>query len=422
MNKIKIAFFGATRGLSICRFSGIFCRDDVCLAAVCDSYRPALEQFRMAAEENGLYDVKYLSDPERLFDLDFDAIVLANYATEHAPWAVRFLNAGRHVMSELLPMQTLAEAVELTETVERTGLVYQYAENYCYMDQILEMRRIYDNGEVGDVMVAEGNFNNDLSASWHQLTRGEPNSWRNIVPSTFYCTHSIGPLFWTTGRRAVRVMGIEIPTHETLASLGARSGSAAMEIMELDNGGMAKSLNGFLKRTWVPHYSLYCQKGSMETDKLDFSHLHVFREKPFEEKHQYGQYRLDNYYPKFPVRREGVREDLMYSVYYEMECFLGSIRGDEMAKKYAINVYQAMDMALPGIFAYRSILQGGASIEVPDFRDHEQREKYRFDTSCTDPRKAGDMLLPYKHGTPTQVPEDAYERCKELLQWQKEHR
>lgn len=36
-------------------------------------------------------------------------------------------------MSEVLPCETMAQAVELVETVERTGLVYCYAENYCYM-------------------------------------------------------------------------------------------------------------------------------------------------------------------------------------------------------------------------------------------------------------------------------------------------
>ena len=68
-----------------------------------------------------------------------DAVVLANYATEHATFAIRCLRAGRHVMSEVLPSETMAQAVELIETVEETGLVYTYAENYCYMDLTFEM-------------------------------------------------------------------------------------------------------------------------------------------------------------------------------------------------------------------------------------------------------------------------------------------
>lgn len=42
-----------------------------------------------------------------------DAVVLANYATEHAPYAVKVLDSGRHVCSEAPACRTLAEAVEL---------------------------------------------------------------------------------------------------------------------------------------------------------------------------------------------------------------------------------------------------------------------------------------------------------------------
>ena len=61
------------------------------------------------------------------------------------------------------------------------------------------MSRIFERGEMGALMYAEGNFINDCSFKWHLLTRGNKNHWRNFVPSTFYCTHSIGPLMYTTG-------------------------------------------------------------------------------------------------------------------------------------------------------------------------------------------------------------------------------
>ena len=41
-----------------------------------------------------------------------DAVVLANYANEHAPFAIKCLNKGLHVFSEVLPVQTMKEAVE----------------------------------------------------------------------------------------------------------------------------------------------------------------------------------------------------------------------------------------------------------------------------------------------------------------------
>ncbi len=417
MSKIRIAFFGASRALEICRKAGLFHHPDAEVVAVCDGYAPVVERFRRGAEEAGAGSgIVYMSDPEHLLDVPSDAVVLCNYATEHAPWAIRCLKAGRNVLSELLPMQALSEAVELVEAVEQSGLVYNYAENYCFMEHVLEMRRLYESGEMGSVMAAEAVFINDLSHNWPRLTHGNPKSWRNYAPSTFYCTHAIGPLMFVTGQRAVRVNGMEIPTHPTLRSMGARAGSAAIELMQLSGGGMAKSLHGNLKRPYSPHYSIFCENGSMETDKYDFARLHVAREYPFERRNMYGDYAHETYYAKPLTARTDLPEELGHSIYYMMECFLGSIRGREECRRYAIDVYQAMDMVLPGFLAYRSILSGGEPFAVPDFRIPEQREPYRHDTACTDPKVAGDRLLPVKSGEPTAVPEDAYARCREMFE------
>ncbi|MBQ8751895.1 MAG: hypothetical protein IJZ13_02190, partial [Clostridia bacterium] len=66
-----------------------------------------------------------------------------------------------------------------------------------------------------------------------------------------------------------------------------------------------------------------------------------------------------------------------------------------------VDVYEAVDMWLPGMFAYRSILEGNIPMSIPDFRDPAQRDIWRNDTACTDPEVAGDMLLPtFSKGTP----------------------
>lgn len=416
MSKIRISIFGASRGLAICQKSGLFRHDDAEVVAVCDGYQPVLDMFRDGAEREGAVGIAYMSDPEQLLDIPSDAVLLCNYATQHAPWAIRCLRAGRHVLSELLPVQTLSEAVALAETVEQTGLIYNFAENYCFMEHVQEMRRIYESGRLGPVMAAEAVFINDLAHNWPRLTHGDPMSWRNHVPSTFYCTHAIGPMLYVTGQRAVRVSGMEIPTHPTLRSMGARAGSAATELMQLSGGGMAKALHGNLKRSYAPHYSIFCEGGSMETDKYDMKLLHIDRERPFEQEQRYGHYDHESYYPSPLTDRTDLPNELGYSIHYMMESFLGSIRGDVKAKARAIDVYQALDMALPGLMAYRSILAGGQPFDVPDMRIADVREKYRHDTACTDPAVAGDMLQPTKAGEPTQVPPDAYERCRRMLE------
>ena len=95
------------------------------------------------------------------------------------------------------------------------------------------------------------------------------------------------------------------------------------------------------------------------------------------------------------------------SDFYCMDEFIKKINGDSQAD--IIDVYEALDMFLPGMFAYRSILRGGISVEIPNLRKPEEREKYRNDTACTDPKVAGGMLLPtFSKGTP-QIDKKVYE-------------
>ena len=224
MSKIKIGVLGGTRGLD---FLTRVLVNHPCseVTAICEAHAGLREKIRSAAQAlSGRLEV--FSDYDEFLSSGVDAVIIANFANEHAPYAIRALKRGVHVLSENLPTQTMGEAVALTEAVEQSGKIYAYGENYCYLPHILEMRRIFERGEMGALMYAEGNFINDCSFKWHLLTRGNKNHWRNFVPSTFYCTHSIGPLMYTTGLRTETVVGMETPLMPYMAAVGARSGSA----------------------------------------------------------------------------------------------------------------------------------------------------------------------------------------------------
>ncbi|MBQ9151483.1 MAG: hypothetical protein IJX72_04475, partial [Clostridia bacterium] len=54
----------------------------------------------------------------------------------------------------------------------------------------------------------------------------------------------------------------------------------------------------------------------------------------------------------------------------------------------------------------------------PNLRNKEEREIWRNDTTCTDPKAAGDMLIPtFSKGTP-EIPQEVYDRMKQL--WDEE--
>ncbi len=412
MKKVKVGVFGAARGMTM--INVLKDHPDAELVAVCDKFEPLLEKCREAVAGAGGSTVMY-SSFEEFFAHDMGAVVLANYADEHAPFAIRLLDSGRHVLSEVLPVATMAEAVALTEAVERSGLVYAFAENYCYMNHTFEMRRRYENGDIGEVTHAEGEYVHDCTSIWPRITYGERGHWRNRMYSTFYCTHSIGPIITMTGRRPVRVTGYETPNRFNSKQYGRLAGTSGMILLQLDNGATVKSLHGGLKREpGSINYVLYGREGVMETDRMENGRLNVYIEG---EKSCEGEW--EKYSPKSFVSPDMAARFTGHggSDFYPTHFFLEKILGRPDGARYGIDVYTALDMALPGILAYRSILNGNAALDVPDFRDAAAREPFREDHASTTEKAPGGEVWPCNS---TDVPEhgdEVFAHVKSL--WEK---
>ena len=408
--KLKVGVFGAYRGKTM--INVLAKHPDARLVAVCDKYRPLLDEVEKLAGETGI-EVAVYENFEDFFRHDMDAVVLANYANEHAPFAVRLLHSGRHVLSEVLPCETMAQAVALIEAVEQSGKVYAYAENYCYMNHAFEMWRRVELGEIGEVNYAEGEYVHDCSSIWPRITYGERGHWRNRHYSTFYCTHSIGPMLTITGRRPVQVVGFETPQDKRTLALGALAGGCAgIEMITLDNGAIAKSIHGGLKREpGSINYEVYGTKGMMETERFDETKLNVYIEG---EKLCEGE--LQNIVPEKFVSPELAKSFSGHggSDFYATHFFIQKILGRDEGIKYSIDVYRAVDMGICGILAYRSILGGNIPVKVPNLRNKEERDAYRNDNACTNPAVAGDRLLPAYHTGNPEIPDEAYERVRQL--------
>lgn len=410
--KLKIGVFGGFRGrtmINILQF-----HPDAELVAVCDKYQPLLDAVKKKADEVG-QKVALYTDFDEFFRHDMDAVVLANYATEHGTYAVKFLESGRHVLSEVLPVETMAQAVRLVEAVEKSGKVYAYAENYCYMQHSFEMWRRYKAGEIGEAVYLEGEYAHDCSAIWPSITYGDRNHWRNLLTPNFYCTHSCGPMIAMSGLRPVQVVGFEMPQGADMLSVGAQKGPG-LEIITFENGAVGKSLHGDLKRT--PHsynYVFYGQKGMMETDRFakDCDSLSVYSEVglPFTK----GKWE-ERFVPQHFI--EGELADRVKthggSDFYPTHFFIRKILGDPVANEWSIDVYKALDMGMCGLLGYRSVLAGNKPMKIPNFRNPAEREAYRNDNACTNPAVAGDQLLPITSWGEREIPDEVYERVKDL--------
>ena len=84
--KLRIGVFGGARGNSMIQV--LLHHPEAELVAVCDKYTPLLDLARQNAENAGLHIACFESFDD-FIRYDMDAVVLANYATEHATFAIR---------------------------------------------------------------------------------------------------------------------------------------------------------------------------------------------------------------------------------------------------------------------------------------------------------------------------------------------
>ena len=413
MKKIRIGVIGVGRGSSMIRYCKI--AEHAELVAICDKWEEGLEKQKA---QNADLNIAYYTDYDEFLKHDMDAVVLANYANEHAPFAIKAMKAGKHVFSEVLPVQNMKEAVELVEAVEETGMTYAYGENYCYMAAPYEMRKLYREGKIGEFEYGEGEYIHNCEPIWPNITYGDRNHWRNNMFSTFYCTHSMGPIIHITGLRPVSVVGFEGSKNERRVRSGGHGGAFGIEMVTLENGGIVKSIHGDLYKDSI-WYTVYGSKGRMESAREDakanpkgVGTIYVNYD---EYSGEYGPERLETYAPAREhdevAKSFGHGNSDFYTMYNFVEKLLGNPEAD------TIDVYEAMDMFLPGLFAYKSILAGGIPMEIPNMRDKAAREQYRNDTACSDPKVAGDMLWPACSKGNSDIPDEVYERQYQL--WRK---
>lgn len=407
MKKIKIGVLGGYRGTGMINYCKI--ADNAEIVAICDNNEEVLNEQKKRCEG---YNIAFYDNFEDFIKHDMDAVVLANYANEHAPFAIKAMKEGKHVYSEVLPIQTMKEAVDLIEAVEETGKIYAYGENYCYMPATYEMKKLYNLNKIGEFEYGECEYIHNCEPIWADITYGDKNHWRNNMYSTFYCTHSLGPIIHATGLRPVKVTGFESTINERNLRIGSKSGLFGIETVTLENGGIIKSIHGSLYKNSI-WYSMYGSKGRMESAREDaqvgdVSRIYVNCD---EFSGEYKYHPIENYLPSRAHDNKCKHFGHGGSDYYVMYNFAEKVLGNPEAD--IIDVYEAMDMFLPGMFAYRSILNGGISMDIPDLRNKKEREKYRNDVACTVASVAGDMLLPTSvNGTPN-IEDKVYDAVKQ---------
>ncbi len=361
---IRVGVIGVGRGQS---FMNQAAQAGMELVAICDVWRERLD------EVGKRYGIATYVDYDRFLEHDMDAVVLANYFHEHAPYAIKALEAGKHVMSETAACSTLAEGVALCRAVEKTGKIYMFAENYPFTAFSLEMARLYKAGEIGRVLYAEGEYNHPMSFVDSQNISPGIRHWRNNLPATYYCTHALAPLMSITDTMPASVNGFAVPLPEDSERkrLWKQLDVAGAIMVRMDNGALFKLLQTGLPGHSI-FYRLHGEWGLMETGRgpgyWGPGSVRIVHE---EWELKRGQVPEKAYYPQFPAwAREAAKAGHGGGDCFTNHYFAEAIRTNEQPY---LNVYRGVAMSVVGILAWKSALDNGSAFAVPDLCDEAAR-------------------------------------------------
>jgi predicted dehydrogenase len=253
---IRIGVFGLQRGAALAGDSEEL---GIKLVAICGRNESKLEAFR-----KNRTDVAVYTDYDRFLEHEMDAVILANYFHEHAPYAIKALRAGKHVMSEIAACKTIQEGVELCREVEKSGKIYMLAENYPYFSATQEMRKLYMQGVIGDVKYAEGEHVRTVPVEASMRLSPGLGHWRNHCPSTYYSSHALAPLMYMTDTMPVRVSAFSMTDPDQEKTKVKVGDPAAVIVCRMDNGAVFQLVNGNMAGQRV-YFKLHGFKGMMET-------------------------------------------------------------------------------------------------------------------------------------------------------------
>lgn len=306
-----------------------------------------------------------------------DAVVLANYFHQHAPFAIRALEAGKHVLSETACNSTLAEGVALCRAVERSRKIYMLAENYPYTVFNQELQRLYQSGEIGEATYAEGEYNHPIAPPDRLRIAPGLNHWRNWIPSTYYCTHALAPLVFISGLMPTRVnaLSIAIPIPDDTS---VRRGDAGSVILcRMENGAVFR-LFGLVLPGHSNWYRMHGTKGAMEITRgpgyFGPEQVRVWHE-PWNRPE--GALLDRTYTPEWPSHA-----DLAELAGHGGGDFWVNLRFAEAIFEQEapfLDVYRGVAMSSVGILAWKSALEDGCPYDVPNFRDESDRKKVEND-------------------------------------------
>ena len=375
MEKLRVGVYGAGRGVSLAKILELF---DAEIVALCDNHKARRET---AIEKLGGSVASYESFDE-FIEHPMDAVILANNFYQHAPYAIKCFERNIHVFCECISNGTMGEGVELIRAFEKSKSIYMLAENYPHMLFNREIKRIADGGTLGKIMFAESEYNHPVSpwdTGFTKNFRFYPKHWRHFVPATYYITHSLGPVMNATGAtpKKVSAFAMYAPLEDDVPNASFNADRAA-NITTLNDDGSVFRITAWAQYGGHHNSTRVCgTKGQIENLR-GMGEQVMLRYNSWDVPE--GAEKTQSYTPSWndPDEEKIRQSGHGGGDYLTVRMFVDCVRAGKQPS-HPFDLYSATVMSSVAILGHRSVMDGGNTYDVPDFRVEADRERYAND-------------------------------------------
>ncbi len=242
--RLRLGMVGGGQGAFIGAVHRLAARMDDRYTLVAGALSSEPERAQASGAELGLAEDRIYTDfaemaraeAEREDGIDVVSIVTPNHM-HHGP-AKTFLEARIHVICDKPLTTSVADALDLVETVRKSGLVFCLTHNYSGYPLVRQARAMVQDGELGEVRVVQAEYPQDWLSTKLEETGMKQADWRTDPARSGAggCigdigTHAFHLAGFITGLRAK-----ELCAELTTFVAGRRLDDNAQILLRYDNG------------------------------------------------------------------------------------------------------------------------------------------------------------------------------------------
>ena len=397
--KLRICFVGCGQ---FCRgFVPVFkAHPAVEFVAVCDKFPERAKEFKETFGADMIFD----TFDDVIASSEINAVAIFTQRNIHGQMAIAALKAGKHVYSAVPMSLEIDDILEIVRLTNETGLTYMMGETGIYRPAAIFCRKQYATGEMGDFVYGEAQYNHDMKRLYDVFKYTEGDQWKKMagLPPFAYPTHSTSMVLSAVKAKAVKVtaFGYEDKIDPDIFGKGMNYWdnpfSNCSMLIKLDNGGIVRisenrRIAWHVPETYISNF--HCTDASYECSLFQHSYI-----KMDEKGHIKYTDVSDLLNPSESTAHKNEPDFMNRALNYEWQNteapiqivnrlpkeFDGLKTGhsgthkfmvDDFCQAYATgklsptNAWQAAKYNLPGLVAHQSAMQGGVTLDIPDFGD-----------------------------------------------------